>query len=676
MFIFDLRGLMKTVLAARSHILSKDTNVPRSGPAGWETSESFKLVCRARPHDFFPSGKTPYAEQDAAMDAITEFLSDDQKRVMIVLIPTAGGKSPLAAATANAWTSDGGVSVIKCPNKELQGQYRKDFGAGELSTVMGAVEFSCHSFPGETCASNKARRQCESRKLKMSDDGDGTTCPYQLHRIEAARTAKNFPLCFNPHSYLAFKKNEKLSWAMPNGNGLMIVDEAHLLPDQLRDFISISIDVALIERLLGSIGTEGSDGGFMKEFFYESDRDIRNKDNLRVSLVKAHQRDYLDILSELLIQTVVEIEKRVESGDFDWIRDKFPELDVIDDEAFYEYIEDLRTISERIEFVLKSLSETRWVAEFVRSGGDGDSDDKDDGGEKKATYKLLLRPTVIPSSFLRSYFNGFSKIILMSGTFFRTHLELLGLTDPSAEDPWENVAKFEVGSRIHPARRRIWIDTINGKRVNARNLDESFEHFAKIIVREITPRLRGERGMIHVSSHFQAELLAEKCREEALAAKRDGDSVNGRSPAIFITPKELGWRATFDKFIKMPRGKGCPNVYLIAARRYEGIDLAGDLARICIMAKAPIPYIKDTMIEALDAIYPGYSKITTLTAFVQGMNRTCRNPNDYSFNVCLDTYMDDLLRQFGGDVPEYIRDALDEKPEYADWYRSWRPPTE
>lgn len=675
----------------------------------------FVEALAAEPAAHFPSGKTPYSTQVDAMEALKDFLGADDERLMIIQMPTAGGKSPLAAAATKSWVAAGGKSAIICPNKELQWQYRSDFGASDLSVVVGGVEFQCVENKGMSCGHAKARKSCPLRKGRHGknrdesapsdddfcddlEDGSGSTrskCPYKGHLVDAATQSSKKPYCFTPHSFMAFRRNPSPSAFLPSGNGLLVVDEAHLLPDQLRDFISISIPLDLIEKTLEC---DPNSGGFVAEFF--SGAQARNGEGHPVAVLRDHQAMYLDAIAEVLRKRAENVEKAQKAQDYVSLYELISgDLGSQDPDSIAEYAENLAAVARKITQVTVTMGETNWLAE-ISTGNDRDDLSKIDAGKpqivggfgrsatikantavgdatsptataaKNQSLRLLLRPIIIPKSFLRSFFGGFSKIVLMSGTFFPIHMRMLGLATGDG-DSWAGARVFEVGSRIPAERRRMTLDVVNGMGVNNGNLEETFSWFSKYLIETVLPRVPSIKGMIHVSSHVQAELLAGKLNIDSIRwAKRTGRP----KPAVFITPKLLGWRETYRGFKETVVSSGAPSVILIAARRYEGIDLRDNYARLNVVAKVPYPALGDSMVQALEMVFPGYKDIVTVVALLQAMARAVRHPGDWALNICLDTSARGLLKRLEKILPAYIKEAVPQA-QTSDWVTVWTPPT-
>lgn len=613
--------------------------------------------------DFFPKDKTPFDTQLAALAEIDQFIDADDERLMVAIIPTAGGKSPIAAAAARYWLDRGrrlkspAVSAIMCINKALQAQYKKDFSQGDLSPVVGATEFQCLD-KKSSCGAESSRRECRRRGI---DDSDESRCPYQQHRLSAALSAPRRPLCFNPHSFFAFKKHQRFGSMFNEGGGLLIVDEAHDLPRQLRDFLTLEVPVGLVDSLfLGdevigkSLSNSSQQFCFASELFADELDAPRNEHDKPVGILTPGQTQWLRALNEIIREKIALIDKHLGKLDHQWLRSNLWSMPEDASERDYEaHLSLLEHISNQLQQLVAYSGESQWVVEFTKANDQ---------------IKLRVRPIVIPKSFLNEFFSGFEKIILMSATIFRSHIEELSLCPPDQHDPWKHIRMFQCQSRIAPSRRKIHLDMINGRQVNYRNTRECFSHFVTLVVDQVCPKLPGQKGIVHVSSHAQAELF---CRLGNAYAKK----ANPKAPeAVFISAgTKGGWKSAYNEFVRTKPGADHPCLFLVAARRYEGIDLAGDLARICIIAKAPYPHTGDVLTQALAAKLPGYIDTSTITSFIQASNRATRGPDDWSLIIALDTNLHSLFSRYGQGCPDYFQEQV-EIPVYTDWLDSWSAP--
>ena len=685
------------------------------------------------PAQFFTKKYSPFAQQEQFLDEARAFLASDSERVMINNISTAGGKSPLAVAVASAWISVGGKSVILCPNKELLKQYACDFPS-EVEAVFGAAEFSCPT-TGKDCGHIDSREGCDSRRTKRGSLLP-SPCPYRQNQSRAFLSWGKKPLLYTPHLYLAQKSSPFLGENFPRGDGLMVVDEAHLLPDILSANLSLSLPVDLIDAMIawrhsrnGTTSELASDPklGLASSFFVGLPQRA-NHDGLPLGGIKELQLAWIASLSADLDQFLALAAGRILGEDLGYgpsdsarfyrgeasqkeLSESFGDLpassqpipvtahatdatvtgrgdgkwlsvvqilDNLQDDELKKVCEYLEGLRERLSLISRYAGETDWLCEITPvaierlSGGDlilgklrrGDVNDR---------FSLSIRPGVIPVGYLKSFFFGFSKVILMSGTLFKNHIERLGLVTASmiGEDgKITGARRFEASSRILPARRMVHIDYANGTSVNFRNIDEAFDKFARYIVTDVCRAVPGERGIIHVSSAAQAKKMAEFGNFYAAA-----NAVAGSRPvARFIYAENGKWRDSFREFTaKRGEHEQGQNLFLVAARRYEGLDLKDGLARINIVAKAPHANMRDSMVLSLDSLFGSYSTVSALTSFIQAVNRAVRHPGDWALNICLDTSIEHVFRKCGGDLPAYIDEAIKEERD-SDWLSYWRIP--
>lgn len=636
-----------------------------------------------QPLTHFPKQFPPYPHQVSALGVSKDFFADPTERIMLLYISTAGGKSPLGVSFTKSWIDAGGASVIICPNKELQSQYEMDFGKEEISVVKGAGSFTCASNPNLSCGSIAARKACSFRKLGDESIPLGQkpcACPYQGSRSKAAIDAKAKPMCFTPHSYLAYKKNPRFSKYLPDGNGLMVVDEAQMLPDILADMLTLSIRIDMIEDLLGHSGIDGD--SFDQMFLGPVKGRNVNHEGLPMVKFGGYQTAYLDGLVEAIKIREAEVERCIKERDDESLTDILPMLAfTADDEKYNKYLDLLASIRESVELIVLTAKETDWACEITKNS-QGSMDQIIPQSKRGGELRILIRPGIIPMTFLKNFFRGYSKVMLMSGTLFKDHLKRLGLVTEeniTEEGKIIGACSFEAESRIPADRRKIYIDTAHGVSVNFKNIDESFQKFAKFIVDELVPKFPGEKGMIHVSSSAQAEKLQRFCNLEALKRFKRLSGLKGAKTPLgpmskFVTAEAQGWDKTFKAFkAAKVGGKHGECLFLIAARRYEGIDLKDSLCRMNIIAKAPYPNSKDTIVCSLDEIFKTYSVVTTITSFIQAANRAVRHPKDWALNICLDTSMKGIFDRFISDMPSYVQDAI-EVAHDPKWLDKWKIP--
>lgn len=99
---------------------------------------------------------------------------------------------------------------------------------------------------------------------------------------------------------------------------------------------------------------------------------------------------------------------------------------------------------------------------------------------------------------------------------------------------------------------------------------------------------------------------------------------------------------------------------LIAPSLKRGLDLKGDLCRVQIIFKLPIPNIGSPQVAA--RLYgPGgndWMALATIREFVQAVGRVVRGSDDYGVTYVLDGKLAELFRSHGRLIPKWIKKAI------------------
>lgn len=166
-------------------------------------------------------GQSTFREnQKEAVEDISKAFEDGY-RCVIIDAPTGSGKSEIGATFARA-SKD---AHILTPQKILQDQYSRSFP--DFFSMKGRSAYTCtEGEPGETCANGICRRK---RAVANPD------CPYTVakNRAKVSKvTVHNFDSFFYQNRY-----GEGYG-----GRKLLIVDEAHNIPNKFSTFLSFTID--------------------------------------------------------------------------------------------------------------------------------------------------------------------------------------------------------------------------------------------------------------------------------------------------------------------------------------------------------------------------------------------------------------------------------------------------
>lgn len=132
---------------------------------------------------------------------------------------------------------------------------------------------------------------------------------------------------------------------------------------------------------------------------------------------------------------------------------------------------------------------------------------------------------------------------------------------------------------------------------------------------------RGERGIILAPSFALSEGIAHAL-EGANVGARVFEHKRGEKLA------ELLGRFT--------RYNGGPAIMLTPSG-FEGLDLAGDLSRYCIVVKAPFGSLGEARMKHILNVYPDVYSLLTLMKITQAVGRSVRGPDDWAVSYMLDS---------------------------------------
>lgn len=181
--------------------------------------------------------------------------------------------------------------------------------------------------------------------------------------------------------------------------------------------------------------------------------------------------------------------------------------------------------------------------------------------------------------------------------------------------------------------------------------DDTFEDNMTIIVgiEKIMRNNTGKRGLILSSSsgrcHFIMDNIAPDLRPrlvEGHAVNRDGTTVED----------------------SMRTHKSRKDSVLVSSSMWQGVDLIGEWGEFCIMAKCPFPYLGDARIWKKTHQVSGWYGHKTLIDILQGMGRCIRTKTDIATVYCLDSKIEETLKQNRHIIPESFYDMIFKNDNY------------
>lgn len=384
--------------------------------------------------------------QEDAIKRIAEAINKDHVKYVIIQAPTGAGKSPLAIALAKA-SKDAYILTAK---KILQDQYIRDFNAN-LDDLRGRSNYRCLKSPGFTCAGAPCRTSAQGRAKCNEERG----CEYHF-ALDGTKTGKiasmNFAASIAFFSYTPFFKERQI----------LLVDEAHLIADNLTNFIELNVSREQLERVMPNGQTAISTIPLFEE-----------------------SKDYLMWLSAVLALT-----QEREKGNFtSSLESKLGGKQVT--------FEEVETFNRKLKTIMEELrnDSTNLIVDHIFNDF-----------AKTVVDKISFKPIDVSAHAHNRLFKFGQKVVLMSATIihYKEFIKSLGIAESEAE--------FIDIESTFPKENRPIIRNFVGT-LNYGNLQASLPR----IVQSCAETLRNhkdEKGIIHTHTYAIAKRLSDDLRQE------------------------------------------------------------------------------------------------------------------------------------------------------------------
>jgi len=220
------------------------------------------------------------------------------------------------------------------------------------------------------------------------------------------------------------------------------------------------------------------------------------------------------------------------------------------------------------------------------------------------------------------------KLFFLSGTINRKDVEDMGLGD-------RRICVIDAPSPIPISQRPIHPDlqfTLAAS-ANGRDIPKLADYLLGLADKH------PEKGFIHAPYSLAKQLESHLAKNER-----------------FLFHSSSTKRATFEEF------QASENRIMVASGMYEGIDLAGDLARWQVICKVPWANLTEPAMQYLAEQDPeGYAN-EAARLVVQAYGRVCRSPDDFGETYLVDRSFKRLYTQYRELFPGWFCDAvLDEE---------------
>ena len=433
----------------------------------------------------------------------------------------------------------------------------------------------------------------------------------------------------------------KTAWKRRN---LLIIDEAHNLPDFLVNFYTVQASSRWprfdFNAFLKEVEKAGHDNpGDISSKTFEVFRKwfmgYYEQEEKWLGTLKENKKK-LDVLSRISaggIAPTVKI-KQIRYGREGSVEDERPVeygLEDIDDdirketELLYSLSFRKMTLEADVQWIYCPPSPSLEESEAFLPEDDG-------GGELSVSWKPYD-----PAPLLNSLWSLFPKVVFSSATFLNipTFLNRLGL-DPSG------ASVVTVPSTFPPGKAPIRFPL--NAHLSKSFLDPENRPSLMVVVREIERIARehpGAKGVIHFPSYEWFRAVFEKLSEDV------------RERAMIHTPGTRNERLSEFKSSKEAS-------IMFAIKMEEGTDFPDEQARWQIIVKTPYQDLGDEWIRLhKDKMGQRWYDLSALQQIIQASGRIVRSKDDWGETYILDMNALKLINRYRGECPDWFLKRLD-----------------
>lgn len=220
------------------------------------------------------------------------------------------------------------------------------------------------------------------------------------------------------------------------------------------------------------------------------------------------------------------------------------------------------------------------------------------------------------------------KRIYLSATLpgFQQQARYLGI-DPAKAAHISLPSPFPVDHRlIHICPIIQWSHRDSGP-----SIQSACEAVSKIL--ELHPT---DRGLVHVSSYYQARQLIDGCRNRRLVTHENSKDKESQMARMFETPGTV----------------------LVSPSSHEGLDLYGDRSRFQVIAKLPYASLGDKRVKRRMENDKSWYTLHTAQKLIQACGRSIRSDSDYATTYILDAGFDAFYKRASRFFPPYFLESL------------------
>ena len=392
-----------------------------------------------------------------------------EQRVQALCMPTGCGKTLLASAVHKL---TGWRTAMITPLKGHQDQMAAQFSKVGLCDIRGKTNYQCQDQANLTC------RDGQKIGCRYFARDSSSSCVYD----QVKRKAKNNPWVAANFSYWlnvndkanGIERSEKEG--RPNPFECLIVDEAHLAPNILADYLAVYIYEKELKEMLGVDGLQSDSIQEWKRFAAEQHReaDIQLENMERILLTRGSRASKKEL----------------------------------------EHAARLESLVDKLEKI-KDTNEKDWVCEYR------------EGGRYGRSWEFEV---IWPGLYAEQYlFVGIPRVILMSATLRPKTLGLLGVKKENYD--------FREWPRVFPAGRNpLYYYPVKGEdgkviRLNYKSDDTDLRAMVEWIDQILDQRM-DRKGIVHTVSYSRQTYLMEHSRHRNRMMGNTADPESGTASDI------------------------------------------------------------------------------------------------------------------------------------------------
>ncbi len=601
--------------------------------------------------DNFPLvGATPYPHQREVFALIEQARIDKPDAKFIILrMPTGSGKSAIAMTLAG----QAGETHLLASHRFLQQQYLADFSHMNLRNLWGRGHYTCQAsanlmeidrdagdfysctnciayLPGRKVDPELDGKKFIAKHCSEKTPGDAMLCPYQMAKAEAAEAdiaLSNF------NSFHAHFNYSGLFTKRP----LMVIDEAHLLPDRLVSILEVPVQ-------------------YLRRGKHPRLYPLPKQGDPPTSVVAWLERKLLPLVAKELGYDRTDIPPMDEGNA---LRRKTLVQEVR--KQLYAAIQAAPTMATLSASIPTSGSEeektikaAKLFLSLLALAPSYRAYPESWAVEQERNPDRVLFQPVRPGRLAHNIlFNAADEVVLMSATLNKgPFLNDLGIRE-------EEVRLFVDVPSLFSMKCRPLIYRPVGK-MNRSQRDVTLPKMAKVIETLMTTEHAKHKGILHTHTFRNSadlkELLPKHLADRIIWHERGGAPVD----------------MLIDQFFRSE------NSWLASPSCSEGLDGRDNRVRAQVIMKAPYPNLGATRVQARKALSDGNAWYGTqaTNALIQAYGRGCRHRRDYCVTYVLDASVDYLVHSVRRNLPSWFLTAWAQRHP-AKWVRRkagvWTP---